>query len=538
MIRSLPKIIVTGASGFIGKNLVNHLKENFTIFAIARRSSTEAEVPFHINIHWIQWDIAKTENLKEVISLIKSKGGADFVIHLAGFYDFEYDDNNEYERTNVTGTKNTLELGKFLNIKRFIFASSLAACSFPKKGEFVTEKSVADANFKYAKTKKMGEEYVQLYSTWFACSVVRFAAIFSDWCEYAPLYKFLETWLTKKWNSRILGGNGESAVSYLHIHDLIKLFLKIIEKNDTLPKYDIYNASPNGCSTHNELFNIATRDYYGTARKTIMMPKLIALAGVITRDWLGNLGLIKKPFEKPWMIKYIDLKLNIDANYTQEQLGWKPTPRYLIERRLLFLLVNMKSHNNEWILRNEAALKHASSRPNYIIYDYLVQEENSLIQSITETICALENKSRFPNYQRIAVHDIQKYMSSFYHLIMGAVRSGDRSLMIEYIDEIYIDRFSNGFEPKEIIDALSVFSDIIIGKLTKISELKNLKQEIYDYIGLTIQIAQDEVEDVYENLEQKLSPQKIDLLNQLNAAKSKQNMIKEFAAFYQNFPSG
>lgn len=538
MIGNLPKIVITGASGFIGKNLINNYKENNKIFAIARRSSTEAEIPFHINIHWIQWDIARTENLKDIINLIKSKGGADYLIHLAGFYDFEYDDNPEYERTNVHGTKNILELARYLDVKRFIFAGSLAACSFPEKGNLINEKTLADADFKYAETKLKGEEMVKEYSIWFPATVLRFAAIFSDWCEYAPLYKFLETWLSKNWNAKILGGKGESAVSYLHINDLVKLFTRIIEKTDVLPKFDIYNASPNGCSTHKELFNVATRDYYGTAQKPIMMPKAIAYPGVLIRHWLGILGIIEKPFERPWMMKYLDLKLNIDADYSYEKLDWKPTARYLIERRLLFLLVNMKSHHNEWILKNEAALKHTAQRPNYIIYDHLVHEEDSLISQITETICLLDNKSTFPNYQNMPVHDFQKYMSSLYHLIMGAVRSGDRSLMIEYIDEISLERFSSGFSPKEIINVLSVFSDLIIKKLSEKTGLKKLKQEIYDYIGLTIQIAQDEVEDVYENLEQKLSPQKITQLSKLQSAKSRKEMIKQFAAFYQNFPSG
>ena len=48
---------------------------------------------------------------------------------------------------------------------------------------------------------------------------VRFAAMFSDYCEYPPLYKFLETWLSPVWNQRILGGRGRSAIPYLHVRD-------------------------------------------------------------------------------------------------------------------------------------------------------------------------------------------------------------------------------------------------------------------------------------------------------------------------------
>jgi nucleoside-diphosphate-sugar epimerase len=119
-----------------------------------------------------------------------------------------------------------------LRIKRLIFASSLAACSFPAKGKMINEKSKADADYAYARTKRQGEEMLKEYSRYFNCTIVRFAAIFSDWCEYAPLYKFLATWISNKWDSRIIGGKGNSAISYLHINDLICIILKIIEKTD------------------------------------------------------------------------------------------------------------------------------------------------------------------------------------------------------------------------------------------------------------------------------------------------------------------
>ena len=47
--QKLPTIIMTGASGFIGGNLLEILKENYRIFAMARRSRKEAGIPFHKN---------------------------------------------------------------------------------------------------------------------------------------------------------------------------------------------------------------------------------------------------------------------------------------------------------------------------------------------------------------------------------------------------------------------------------------------------------------------------------------------------------
>ena len=50
--------------------------------------------------------------------------------------------------------------------------------------------------------------------------IIRLAALFSDWCEYAPLYMFLETWLSNVWNSRVIGGRGTTAIPYMHVREM------------------------------------------------------------------------------------------------------------------------------------------------------------------------------------------------------------------------------------------------------------------------------------------------------------------------------
>jgi len=340
----LPSIIITGASGFIGRYFLDHIKEQYKVFAIARRSATEAGIPYHANVHWIQWDIGNPAPLEKVFDTIHQKGGADFVLHLAAFYDFDYTDNSAYQRTNIEGTVHIIELAKRLKVKRLIFASSLAACNFPETGQVVSEKSPPDADFAYAKTKKYGEEKLKTCTSDFAVSIVRFAAVFSDWCEYPPVYKFLQTWLSGKYDHRMLGGKGESAVSYIHLHDLAKLLTIILNKSDALPDYDIYAASPDGSTSHKELFEIATRDFLGEAVKPIYIPKAIAYPGILFRIFMGKLKLTPEPFERFWMLKYLDRKLYVDSSYTRNALNWEPSPRYNISRRLLFLPAKMKSN--------------------------------------------------------------------------------------------------------------------------------------------------------------------------------------------------
>lgn len=75
MSKSLPRIIVTGASGFIGRNFLESMREKYYIFAIARRSGREAEIPFHPNIDWIQWDISNDTAIADIAFYIKTQGG-------------------------------------------------------------------------------------------------------------------------------------------------------------------------------------------------------------------------------------------------------------------------------------------------------------------------------------------------------------------------------------------------------------------------------------------------------------------------------
>lgn len=527
-------ILLTGASGFIGKYLLNILKDDYSVIAMARRSGTEAGVPFHPNIRWVQWNIANKLNYSEVMGYLIGRGGVDIVIHLAGYYDFEYDDNSEYERTNINGTRNVLQLATNIDVKHFIFASSLAACKFPHNGQYINENTLPNAEFAYARSKKIGEEMCKEYSSHFTCSVVRFAAVYSDWCEYGPLYQFLSTWLSGHWDSRILGGKGESAITYIHIHDLSNLILQLIKKQSELPSYGTYVASPDGSVSHKEIFGIATRDYYGKHSKPLFIPKLLAYPGVLAKTILSKINLISKPFEKLWMLQYVDLKLNVDATKTQKVLSWKLTPRYHILRRLIHLLDKMKSHPNEWMIKNEAATRRQTHRPNMLIYEQLIKDESKILDKIEYILFSEENNLKFPNYKKLSLKELRVSLSMLYHLLLASVRSADRSLMQNYMEEIALNRYTSGFTVEEMVLAISGISDTIITDLGAIPELENEKQEVYDYIGLTFQLAMDVLEDVFETMDRKLPREKL-ILSGKERNKEREEEIKSLSAFYQEY---
>jgi len=498
MSKSLPSIIITGASGFIGRYFLEFIKDQFTVIAIARRSAKEANITEHQNVHWIQWDISNFSQVREVTSYIQRIGGADFLLHLAAYYDFNYSDNIAYQRTNVDGTKNIIEMARILKIKRILFSSSLAACNFPKPGDTIRENTPVDADYAYAMTKKAGEAMLMELSKDIPATVIRFAAVFSDWCEYPPLYKFLGTWLSNGYDSRILGGKGNSAVPYIHIHDLSRLILKILENSHVLPSYDVYAASPDGSTTHQELFGIATRDYFGTPIKPIFIPRILAYPGIAVRILLGKLRITPPPFERFWMLRYLDLRLDADASYTRNVLKWEPLSRLHINRRLLFLLAKMKSNPMEWQMRNEAALKHISVRTNLLIYELLISEKDHLLTTITTRVLSSENTEALAHYQQMEMPELSLALHTLYNVLASTILNADRSLMINYIDDITFPRFDEGFTSEEISTLLSLYSEMVTINLQHSKLHSFTRQELYDYISIPVQLAQDEIEEKYE----------------------------------------
>ncbi len=494
-------ILVTGASGFVGRNVLEELCQDHYIYALARRTQQEAGVKTHQNIEWILVDIGHQSSLAKVIERIKTDGGVDFIIHLAAYYDFDNKSNQEFERTNVFGTRLLLEHAKELGIERFIYASSIAASNFPPPGKVLNEQSPLDANFPYAVSKQKGEQLLKEYSKSFPCSSIRLAAVYGDWCEYGLLYILLKTWLSSSWRSRILVGKGESAVPYIHVSCVANVIARVLEKSDHLSQFDIYLASPEGATSHTELFDMVTRYYFGEIKHPVFMPKWMAALGVNILYFLGRL-IGKRPFERPWMIKYVDLKLTVETAYTLKTLGWEPKARYHIMRRLLFLLENLKSFPVQWDQKNIAALtKPSLERPNLILAELMQNIQEEVTSRILENMVSPDHTDQFKQY-----HDIQNptkvrwYIEAVYNLLIASVRNGDRYALINYARSLANIRSQEGFKAADVCQALITTENHISSALLALPETEGMKQLIHDWITLAIQLAVDEVEDSFERI--------------------------------------
>ncbi|MBN1446739.1 MAG: NAD(P)-dependent oxidoreductase, partial [Bacteroidetes bacterium] len=443
--------------------------------------------------------------------------GAQYILHLAGYYDFTYDDHPEYRRTNVHGTENVLALADVLDARHFIFASSLAACSFPQDGEVITEDTAPDADFPYARSKREAEALIREHESPYVRSIVRFAALYSDWCEYPPAYEFLKTWSSGRWNSRLLGGRGKSAVPYLHIKDLIALLFRVIEETDRLPACAVYNASPNHTTSHEEMYRAAMKFFIGRPAKPLHIPRLLAWPGVAVRQFVMDL-IGKPPFERTWMMRYIDRDLRVDAQRTEKALGWKSAPRYDLTRRLLILIDNMKSHPEVWRQLNEAALLRAATRPNLVLYERLLRLRDTLIERIYQDIRLTQLADEQIDYRTLSEGTLLAYVSLFYEVLITTIRTRDRAVLRTHARIVAYHRYRQKFKVCQVCEALSTFGRQIRAALAEETDLPVTPELLHDELDLCVQLACDEVEEVYDSLRDRgdegiTIPASVDLLS-------------------------
>lgn len=489
-------VIVTGASGFVGRHLLAALAGEYRIFGIARRSQQRSGAPEHPNISWFQADIGDRQQLEPVFAQIEALGGAESVIHLAAHYDFTGDEDPEYWRTNVAGLRHVLDLSAEIGVRRFVFSSSVAACELPPRGTALTEQSPPDGHHIYARTKRAGEEMLREYAPRMHPVIVRFAALFSDWCEYPPLFMFLHTWLGTTWNRRVLGGRGESAIPYLHVNDIVVFLARVLARVDQLAPCEVLVASPDRAVSHNELFEAATLAYGGARQRPVHMPRLLCRPGIIVRDLAGRL-MGERPFERAWMADYIDTVMAIDASQTRRRLDWAPRPRLEMLRRLPFLIENLKADPTEWNLRNRAAMKEVTIPINLRVHWLLERHQEEIIREFTRLLTGT-GKARFARYQLLTEDEHEWNHRLVLRHLFNAVRTKDRGIFMAYCRDLAAQRLEQGYRANELCGALEGLNLVCWRVLRRDPESKGMRQAIHDYVTSTLRSGCDQAQDVYE----------------------------------------
>ncbi len=207
---ALPRLILTGASGFIGRHLLDAFKEEFRIVGLARRSQLHCGAPVHNNITWYQVDIGDKNSLERRIPLHSGVRRSRLCHPPRGSLRLH---RRQPPRVHANQRRGDAQRARGVPHVSTSSASSSARrwrpARFPNTGEVLTETNPPDGDHVYAVTKRIGEEMLAEYDD----SMSRRASFVSPPCSQIGASTprstiFLETWLSNVWNS-----NGSSAAA-------------------------------------------------------------------------------------------------------------------------------------------------------------------------------------------------------------------------------------------------------------------------------------------------------------------------------------
>jgi hypothetical protein len=311
---------------------------------------------------------------------------------------------------------------------------------------------------------------------------------------------FLRTWLSPSWNRRLLGGRGESAIPYLHVRDAMRLFRVVLARLDDLAPGQVLVASPDGAVSHRELFEEATLLYFGERRRPLLMPRALCGPGMWARDLTGRL-LGERPFERPWMARYIDTRMTADGRKTRALLRWEPRPRFLILRRLPFLVLNLRCDRVEWHRRNQTAMKRVRLQRHLILHALLKTHASTIAERLREALLGEEGRRRFPGLSCLGEVEHPGHRRGFAlrHLI-DTVGTGERTEFVAYCRDLAERCFDSGVAAEEVCGALEVMGSVVVRTLRQDPEAAGLRTEIQDHLLMTLRWGCDEVQEVYEHL--------------------------------------
>lgn len=492
-----PGIIITGASGFLGRHLLSTLRSDYRVFAIARRAQARSGVAPGPDVEWIQADIGESPLVSSAFRSIRESGGAETVVHLAAHFDFSGEENPEYWRTNLIGLRHVLDAAVANGVKHFVFASSVLACRPPRPGRAITEASLPHGKHTYAATKREGEALMFEYSDRLHPVIVRFAPLFSDWCEYPPLFVQLQTWLGEGWNQRLLIGHGRTSVPYLHVSDAVLFLLQVQARLETLKPAEVLLASPDGATTQKELFEAATMSYFGSRREAIHLPRALAAPLMRARDLSGRVTG-NRPFERPWMAEHVDQEMRVDASRTRLRLDWSPRPRLEILRRLPFLVENMKTDPVTWAERNRAAMKAVKVPTNLKVHWLLEQHQETIVRQFADLLADEDAAERFTSYQRLTRDQREWNTRLTYRTLLNAVRTQDKGVFIGYCRDLAEQRLKEGFTANELCGALESLNLVCWRVLRGDPESNGMREAIFDYVTSTLRSGCDCAQEVFE----------------------------------------
>jgi dihydroflavonol-4-reductase len=314
------RVLVTGATGFIGYHLVQALVEmGVEVLCLVRSTSNISKLE-SFNVSFVEGDVTFKESLIDAVSAI------DTVYHLAGSTAVIHADR--YFQVNEVGTRNLVGVcAQYSQPKRLVLVSSSAAAGPSPPDRPMKEDDPPHPISYYGRSKLAGEEAARQWAGVIPITIVRPPIVFGEYDR--EVFKMFDL-VAHGWH--LVPGWKKRDFSLIHAADLSKALILASKKGETLstkdasldvPGQGIYFIADKWAPSYAELGPMMAEALDRKAR-ILPVPGVfawgVALVNEITarlrnQPNLLNLDKAKDGLTGSWV--YSPIK-------AQQQLGFKP----------------------------------------------------------------------------------------------------------------------------------------------------------------------------------------------------------------------
>ena len=308
------KILITGASGFIGSFIVEEaLRRGFETWAAIRKSSSKDYLRDE-RIHFIELNL----NSKE--QLVKQLMGHDFdyVVHAAGVT--KCLNKQDFYRINTEGTKNLVDAlmeTTRMSLKRFVFVSSLSIFGAIKEQlpyEEIRETDIPQPNTVYGRSKLEAEQY--LATTRVPYIILRPTGVYGPReKDYYIMAKSI------KGHSDFAVGYQRQDITFVYVEDVVQAVFLALDHGQIGRRYflsdgEVYQSATFSNLIHEEL----GRPWWIRIKAPIWVLRIITFFGEYIGRMTGKVTALNN--DKFNILKQRNWRCDIEP--ARKELGFEP----------------------------------------------------------------------------------------------------------------------------------------------------------------------------------------------------------------------
>ena len=318
------KVLVTGASGFIGSFLVEGgLERDMHVWAGIRKTSSRKYLQDK-RIRFAELNFGDKLKLKEQLAdHQREHGGWDYIIHCAGVT--KCLNKEDFDKGNYQATVNFVEALKELGMvpERFMYISSLSIFGPIHEADYapISEKDEAQPNTAYGVSKLKSEKYLQ--------SLTDFPyVIYRPTGVYGPRERdyFLMAQSVKQ-HVDFAAGFKRQDITFIYVKDLVQAVYLGVKPEALRRSYFVSDGEVYASSTFSDLIKVELGNPWLLRIKCpLCLLKLISIIAETCAGWMGKPSTLNR--DKYNIMKQRNWRCDISP--IVNELGFRP--EYLLER--------------------------------------------------------------------------------------------------------------------------------------------------------------------------------------------------------------